>query len=94
MNDPIRQCWAYHTDGARCEHPAGHPGDHAIQKTWNDLECATPGRTPAPATLVADTSRALDLPEPMPAPAVNACIACSHRHKGGECKCGCYEFIG
>lgn len=94
----IRQCWAYHRDGMRCEHPAGHPGDHVVQKTWTDLQCATPGEfTPsAPATLMTDTSQALDIPmpEPMPAIAPNTCVACGHKHKSGECKCGCYEFIG
>lgn len=92
MTETIRQCWAYHRDGARCEHPAGHPGDHAVQKTWTDLQCATPGEFThsAPATLMTDTSPAM----PAPTPVATACIACGHKHKAGECKCGCYEFIG
>jgi hypothetical protein len=83
----IRQCWAFHRDGARCEHPAGHPGDHAVQKTWTDLECATPGEfEPAPPVVA-----------PVIPPLVQkvvSCVACQHKHKDGPCKCGCYEFVG
>ena len=94
----IRQCWAFHYEGLRCEHPAGHAGDHMVAKTWNDLQCATPGEftLPEPATLVTNTSQSLDIPmpEPMPVVAPTNCVACGHKHKAGECKCGCYEFIG
>lgn len=94
----IRQCWAFHYDGFRCEHPAGHTGDHIVTKSWGDLECATPGEfTPtAPATLVTHIAQITEapMPEPVAAVVVKGCIACSHKHRGGECKCGCYEFIG
>lgn len=96
-NAEIRQCWAYHRDGVRCEHPAGHPGNHAVQKTWTDLQCATPGEfTPAPATLVTDIApqKTQPLVTAVASVAVTKCIACNHAHKSGECKCGCYEFIG
>jgi hypothetical protein len=82
----IKQCWAFHRDGARCEHPAGHNGDHAVQKTWNDLQCATPGEF--------DISEPA---QPLPSPLVEKtlkCVACGHSHKSGPCKCGCHEFIG
>ena len=98
MTEPIRQCWAFHYEGLRCEHPAGHPGDHIVTQTWTDLECATPGEFPVPerATLVTHIAQITEAPMPEPAPVVvvTSCIACSHKHKGGECKCGCYEHIG
>ena len=84
----VRQCWAFHRDGMRCEHPAGHPGDHVVQKTWNDLQCATPGEfeiTPPPAA---------PIPPPPVAEEDVKCIACGHKHRSGTCKCGCHEFIG
>lgn len=95
--DNIRQCWAFHRDGMRCEHPAGHPGDHAVTKTWRDIECATPGEfteTPMPV-------RSPEVPSPplptAPAPTEpvgqGRCVACNHKHVE-SCKCGCYEFIG
>ena len=91
----IRQCWAFHYDGFRCEHPAGHTGDHIVTKTWNDLECATPGEfTPAHAALVTDIVHAIPMPEPEAAVVVAGCVACGHKHRSSECKCGCYEFIG
>lgn len=80
----IRRCWAFHNDGMRCEHPAGHPGQHAVQRTWDDDECAIPGEIKT-------------TPPPPPPPLVTevvSCVACGHKHKGGECKCGCREFIG
>lgn len=82
----IRQCWAFHKDGTRCDMPAGHPGDHSVQMTWTDSDCAIPGDPVQKPVQV-----------PLPAPLVEApiqCAACKHSHKGGACKCGCYEFIG
>lgn len=80
----IKQCWAFHKDGARCQHPAGHPGDHAIERTWTDEECAMPGEfTPVPYI---PTNKAVAI-EPEP------CVACTHMHVAGPCKCGCYEHI-
>lgn len=83
----IKQCWAFHRDGERCEHPAGHPGDHAIQRTWTDAECATPGEfAPVPYVPTARIAEpVITKPEP--------CVACLHMHVGGDCKCGCYEHI-
>jgi len=83
-DDTIRQCWAYSKSGQRCEHPAGHPGNHVIMAEWGDDECATP-QPPATAP-----------PPPLPAPltqTTSKCVACGHAHSG-ECKCGCHEFIG
>lgn len=105
MAEPIRQCWAFHRDGARCEHPAGHPGDHIVMKTWTDLECATPGEfsdTPKPIRsnpeqqhlnppLSTETAPVSPVPPPPP---VDNCVACGHKHRGGPCKCNCYEFVG
>ena len=82
--EPIRQCWAFNFKGHRCEHPAGHPGNHVVTAEWTDEECyapptgaPTPAPAPAPATLV-----------------TQKCVACQHMHKGGVCKCGCHEHIG
>ena len=83
----IKQCWAFHRDGARCEHPAGHPGDHAVQKTWTDSECALPSGFEPVAQVVAP-------PPPPLVVEVVSCVGCGHKHRGGPCKCGCYEFIG
>ena len=91
MND-IKQCWAFHWEGMRCEHPAGHNGDHVIQKTWTDKECATPGEfeiKSAPGNSVTGTSVA----EPVSEKKIENCSACNHVHVGGNCKCGCYTHI-
>jgi len=87
MTETIRQCWAFNKAGNRCDHPAGHPGNHAIETTWTDAECAgAPLPQAQPALSVTDMS-------PAPTPATK-CAACSHAHRDGECKCGCYSFIG
>lgn len=89
MNETIRQCWAYNKDGQRCDHPAGHPGNHVVMAEWTDSECFSPIQHQLPAqpkpTIPA-------VPKPPAEP--TKCVACQHMHKGGECKCGCYEFIG
>jgi hypothetical protein len=85
----IRQCWAFHTDGTRCDLPAGHPNDHATERTWTDDECAQPGL----ATPVTENARPVPV-VPDPVPAAIKCVGCGHAHKGGPCKCQCYEFIG
>jgi hypothetical protein len=82
----IKQCWAFHRDGTRCGMPAGHPGDHAVERTWDDDDCAMP----QPVTRTASVPTAVEVL----APATIKCVGCSHSHKGGPCKCGCYEFIG
>ena len=82
----VRQCWAYNSKQQRCEHPAGHPGNHVIMSEWTDDECVMPVPVQLPPTL-----------PPPPPPLVEEelkCVACSHKHRGGPCKCGCHEFIG
>ena len=87
MTDAVRQCWAFHRDGTRCDMPAGHNGDHAVERTWGDADCAMPvAAAPQPASSPLET---LQITEQ----ATN-CVACSHKHRGGQCKCGCHEFIG
>lgn len=85
--ETIRQCWAHSKQGQRCEHPAGHPGNHVVSAEWSDDECAIPTVIPVAPSVT-----------PPPAPtlveAPTKCIACGHQHKSGPCKCGCHEFIG
>lgn len=93
MADTVRQCWAYNKEGQRCDHPAGHPGNHVIMAEWTDEECFSPIQHQLPKQAVQSK------PEPpmtpiSPKPEVTNCVACQHKHRGGECKCGCYEFIG
>ena len=91
MEKEIRQCWAFHKYGSRCEHPAGHAGKHMVSKEWDDLDCATPGEfesQPAPPV----TEKSVTVPVLQEAP--NKCVACGHAHRNGQCKCGCHEFIG
>lgn len=92
--DTIKQCWAFHRDGARCEHPAGHSGDHAVQKTWNDLQCATPGEFEVVERSAPATPVTVPVAAPVEVATSTKCVACSHNHKGGTCRCGCYEFVG
>ena len=86
----IRQCWAHHPDGHRCQAKATHRGDHYLKITWTDQQAT--GHTPAtPVTQIAA------MPIPLPAPVEHdesKCVACKHRHRAGDCKCGCREFIG
>jgi hypothetical protein len=87
----IKQCWAYNKQGNRCEHPAGHNGNHIIEQTWTDEECAAPTQS-APAT-----SNLIQVSAPVTQvlqEEIIKCVACNHAHKNGECKCGCHEFIG
>jgi hypothetical protein len=93
MEKEIRQCWAFHKHGSRCEHPAGHPGKHVVSKEWDDLDCATPGEFESqPATLV--TEKSVTEPQPVLQEKPLKCVACNHAHRNAECKCGCHEFIG
>lgn len=91
MTDTIRQCWAFHRDGMRCEHPAGHAGKHMIATEWDDSECYAPNGL-QPPTLA--PTPPIVAPTPEATAPVTKCIACSHAHKSGVCKCGCHEFIG
>jgi len=82
----IRTCWAISAAlKARCDMPAGHTGEHSITVSWNDEQCWSPDMDEPVALTVVQ-----DIPEPVRS---EACIACNHMHKSGECKCGCYEHI-
>lgn len=86
----IRTCWAFNKDGQRCEHPAGHTGNHIITAEWTDDECFSPIRHQLPeVTAPAPASPAPPALESQPV----KCVACGHKHSGGTCKCGCYEEI-
>jgi hypothetical protein len=92
MADTIRTCWAISAAlKARCDMPAGHTGEHSITVSWSDDQCWSPEF---------DEPVALTVVQPVPEVVqevveeqTEACIACSHMHKAGSCKCGCYEHI-
>ena len=86
-----RQCWAYGPNG-RCHHPAGHPGDHIIEITWTDNECVTPGQHGPSVTGISPATVVQHVQEPVQ-DEPEACVACNHMHKGGECRCGCYNHV-
>lgn len=96
MSDTIRTCWAISSAlKARCDMPAGHSGDHSITITWDDNQCWSPEVDEPVALRVVEPdmmSGAVDNPVQEPVQA-EGCIACSHMHKSGACKCGCYEHI-
>lgn len=104
MTEDIRQCWAFNTNYQRCDMPAGHPGNHAITATWTDEECSWAKREdttkvtiPNPHSVTIPGTPGLlvtDMSEPAQKKDIPKCAACSHAHKGGPCKCGCYEYIG
>jgi hypothetical protein len=52
----IRQCHSFNRQGQRCEHPAGHPGNHVVSAEWSDEEAWMPS---APGTLY------MAVPEPV-----------------------------
>lgn len=89
----IRTCWAHNIAGDRCGKRASHKGNHSITVEWDDSKCAEPNmftQVPVKRELA-----------PMPAPIAEiapvdatSCVACSHKHAAGPCKCGCYEFVG
>jgi hypothetical protein len=94
----IRQCWAYKWGtNERCDMPGGHPGNHSTSVVWNDLDCASPSDlTTIPLIIGTPEGQ----PEPpvthiaVAPPAPTKCVACTHHHKSGICKCGCHEHIG
>lgn len=95
MADTIKQCWAYNIEGQRCEHPAGHPGNHVITAEWTDEECYSPIRHQLPQQPMSEpTTGLVTLVENKAPVEPAACVACNHHHRGGQCKCGCHEFIG
>lgn len=85
----IRTCWAISAAlKARCDMPAGHTGEHSITVTWGDDQCWSPDfDEPVALTVVPDVQIPVQEEKP------EACFACSHMHKNGACKCGCYEHI-
>lgn len=87
MSD-IRTCWAISAAlKARCDMPAGHTGEHSITVSWDDNQCWTPDfDEPIALTVVPEVQ------EPVQKE-VEGCAACSHMHKSGACKCGCYKHI-
>lgn len=84
----MTQCWAYDQRQRRCEQDAGHEGNHAILIDWTDEECYKPEVAVRPAVVSRETENFKEEKKPA------ACAACQHRHKGGACKCGCYNQIG
>jgi hypothetical protein len=89
----IRTCWAHNIAGERCGKRASHKGNHSLTIEWDDSECYEPKTIPD----IPVRREMAPLPEPI-AKVLQAdptmCVACSHRHAGGACKCGCYEFVG
>ena len=86
-----RQCWAYNSKSQRCEHPAGHPGNHIVSSEWTDSECVAPTMVTVAQPTITTTSGSVTT---VTTPDVSTCVACGHKHKSGECKCGCHTFIG
>lgn len=84
----IRTCWAISAAlKSRCDMPAGHSGEHSITVTWGDEQCWSPDfDEPVALTVVPDVHEPVQ-EEP------ESCVACTHMHRGGACKCGCYEHI-
>lgn len=84
----FRQCWAYDDNGNRCTSRAGHSGLHMRKIEWDDSQCAGAplidvfADAPIPLAIVPEQEQAV------------SCVACMHRHRAGECRCGCKEFIG
>lgn len=103
------QCFAYNRSGSRCNKAAGHTGDHAVNLTWTDDECFTPkaaitaspygtttiGSGTLGTTEVKVTEHGFEVKKSSPKPPNDeACVACGHRHRAGECKCGCHSHVG
>lgn len=89
----LPQCWAYNSNGTRCEQRAGHASPHSYTITWTDEDCYKPGTPAHPAIEISLPPIPPPPPGEVPA-AAGKCAACKHNHRGGECKCGCYEHIG
>ena len=53
----IRQCHSFNRQAQRCEHPAGHPGNHVVSAEWSDEEAWMPS---APGILY------MAVPDPVP----------------------------
>jgi hypothetical protein len=64
----IRQCHSFNRQGQRCEHPAGHPGNHIVTAEWSDEEAWVPNfpREASPLMGRADGHLAyMTVPEPV-----------------------------
>jgi hypothetical protein len=92
----MSRCWAHNTNKVRCELDAGHDDLHRFSISWSDSECYEPGKniTTEPVALPRNLMPPLPPPTPPVPVAEVKCVACSHRHRAGECKCGCKEFVG
>lgn len=95
----LPQCWAYNKTGRRCEQRAGHVSRHSFTISWEDDECYNPVKepTPPPPPVLAAINSAVNAVAAVvetEQPTPKKCVACSHMHRGGECKCGCHEHIG
>lgn len=94
----LPQCWAYNHTGRRCEQRAGHASKHSYTISWDDDECYNPVTQPPQPVLAAINQAMTAVAQPpvvaTEQPAAKKCVACSHMHRGGECKCGCHEHIG
>jgi hypothetical protein len=90
-------CWAFDKQMRRCSLSAGHRGNHQLTVTWADDECFNPLVMSIPHEQAEpqeiNPMLEYDTTPPKPAPVVESCIACTHKHIGGSCKCGCYEHI-
>lgn len=84
----LPQCWAYNSNGERCEKHAGHPGQHAITRSWTDDQCAAPATNKPQGRPLMEVFAEEETKQP------SKCIACKHMHRDGVCKCGCHEHIG
>lgn len=96
-------CFAYNTDGLRCDSPAGHDGPHTLTIEWGDEECWVPSAGSSSNTpLSFSVNLAAPLPEeeslgPVPIygegkPGV--CVLCNHAMHGRECeRCDCKSGI-
>jgi len=91
----MTQCFAYSPKQIRCELEGSHSGDHAVQSTWSDEECAVPSGPATSSSIRTDEPQSLvSKEEKAPPPPAVKCIGCSHAHRDGDCKCGCMGFIG
>lgn len=89
----IRTCWALNTDGERCAKRASHKGTHSITIEWTDDECYAPKTfhdIPVKREIAPMPIQIAEIPQSD----TTLCVACSHKHAAGPCKCGCYEFVG
>jgi len=94
------QCWAFHTDGTRCQHKAGHGSVHRYTVEWDDQVVWVPAIKPAePVISITDADlEALSSEQVTPA---GQCVVCHHlrgAHDDDGCQasaaCECLTFVG